>query len=122
MSNVVRALRGATTVERDDPAHIEERTRELLEELFRRNEVDRDALISMQFSATADIVSGVPAVAARAMGLVDLPLICLQEQAVAGSLPLCLRVMVYLNTSMTRADAQHVYLHDAVTLRPDLTS
>ena len=74
MSTAVRALRGATTVDADTPEQIASRTAALLEEMFDRNGVDHDDLISIWFTVTDDISSAFPASAARAIGLGDVPL------------------------------------------------
>jgi chorismate mutase len=120
MALTVRALRGATTVEADDPEQITERVQELLRTLFDRNRVDHEDLISILFTATSDLVSMFPAAAARGIGLWDVPLLCARELDIVGSTPRCLRVLVHLTTEMARADLHHVYLHDARALRDDL--
>jgi chorismate mutase len=120
MALSVRALRGATTAEADTPDQIAERIRELLGQLFERNAVDHDDLISIVFTATSDLVSAFPAAAARTMGLGDVPLLCAGELNVVGSTPRCLRVLVHLTTDKARAELHHVYLHGARTLRDDL--
>jgi chorismate mutase len=120
MAPTVRALRGATTADADTPEQIGERTQELLRDLFERNGVAHDDLISIVFTATDDLVSVFPAAAARAMGLGDVPLLCARELAVVGSTPRCVRVLVHFTTETARADLHHVYLHGARTLRDDL--
>lgn len=118
----VRALRGATTCDADDPAEIGERTVALLREMFERNEVDHDDLISIVFTTTADLTSAFPATAARSIGLGDVPLLCAQEIPVPGSMPMCVRVMAHLTTERARDELHHVYLERAVSLRDDLPS
>lgn len=120
MSRSVRALRGATTVASDTKEQVFERTNELLAELFRRNEVAHDDLISVLFTVTDDICSCFPAAAAREIGLGDVPLMCAQEIPVVGSTPLCIRVMVHLESEKSRAELRHVYLEGASGLRDDL--
>jgi chorismate mutase len=120
MAFSVRALRGATTADRDTPEAIAERVQELLRELFDRNQVDHDDLISIVFTATGDLVSVFPAAAARSMGLGDVPLLCARELDIVGSTPKCLRVLVHLTTEKDRAGLHHVYLHGARSLRDDL--
>jgi chorismate mutase len=120
MAPTVRALRGATTADADTPEQVGERTQELLRDLFDRNAVAHDDLISIVFTATDDLVSVFPAAAARAMGLGDVPLLCARELAVVGSTPRCVRVLVHFTTETARADLHHVYLHGARTLRDDL--
>ena len=120
MSLAVRALRGATTTTKDNPEEIAARTVELLGEMFERNGVDHDDLISIWFTVTDDLTSAFPATAARSIGLGDVPLMCSTEIPVPGSMPRCIRVMAHLNTDRRREDLRHVYLHDAATLRDDL--
>jgi chorismate mutase len=122
MPAAVRALRGATTCDHDDPAEITARTVTLLEEMFRRNEVDHDDLISIVFTATSDLTSIFPATAARTIGLGDVPLLCAQEIPVPGSMARCVRVLAHLTTERSRSELHHVYLERAVSLRDDLPS
>jgi chorismate mutase len=116
----VRALRGATTVDVDRPEQLTERVTALLKEMFARNDVDHDDLISILFTATDDLTSIFPATAARTIGLGDVPLICAREIAVPGSMPRCVRVMAHLETDRSRAELHHVYLEGAKSLRDDL--
>jgi|SRR5581483_3146326 len=116
----VRALRGATTIDADDPAHITERVVTLLRQLFERNAVDHDDIISILFTSTSDIHSMYPPAAARTMGLGDVPLIGAQEIDVVGGTPRCIRVMVHVTTERSRAELHHVYLEGARGLRDDL--
>ena len=120
MSTQVLALRGAITLERDDRDHLLERVERLLTEMIERNSLSSEDLISILFTATPDIHSVFPAVAARQMGLGDVPLICAQELSVDDSMPLCVRVLMHTNTELTRSELRHVYLEEARTLRDDL--
>lgn len=114
------ALRGATTLEVDDERHMVERVQELLEEMLGRNEVRHDDLISIVFTATDDIHCAFPALAARRMGLGDVPLLCAGELAIDGATPRCIRVMMHLTSTHSRAEMRHVYLEGARGLRDDL--
>lgn len=119
----VRGLRGATTVESDDPVLIRAAARELMEEILKRNQiVDFDDVISAVFTTTEDLVSAFPAEAARAMGMNQVPLLCAREIPVPGSMPRCIRVLLHVNTNRTPREAEHVYLREAQKLRPDLKS
>lgn len=120
MPVAVRALRGATTVDVDEEAHVHERTIELLQAMCERNAVVHDDVISILFTATDDIHSTFPAAGARKMGLGDVPLICARELDITEGTPRCLRVMMHLSTERTRAELHHVYLEGAVNLRDDL--
>lgn len=116
----VRALRGATTVDRDEAEHVTERTVALLEAMLERNGVHHDDLISILFTATDDIHSIFPATAARTVGLGDVPLICARELDIVDGTPMCIRVMAHLESDRARADLRHVYLEGAKGLRDDL--
>ncbi|WP_291377901.1 chorismate mutase [Demequina sp.] len=116
----VRAIRGATTLERDEREHLHERTRELVEGILRENELDTRDVISVFFTCTRDIVSDFPAAAARTLGFGAVPLMCAQEMAVPGALPMVVRVMVHAEMDRPRDTVSHVYLHEAVSLRRDL--
>jgi len=113
-------LRGATTVDDDTRSQVSERVQALIAEMLSRNGVTHDDIISMIFTATADIVSMFPASAARAAGLGDVPLLCAQELSVVGSTPRCIRVLVHFATERSRAELRHVYLEGAEALRDDL--
>ena len=119
----VRGVRGATTVDSDDPAQIRAAARELMEEILRRNQiVDFDDVISAVFTTTEDLVSAFPAEAARAMGMNQVPLLCAQEIPVTGSMPRCIRVLLHVNSERKPKEIEHVYLREAQKLRPDLKS
>lgn len=120
MAAQVRAIRGATTVDDDEPAHLTERVVALLQRMLDRNGVAKDDLISVLFTATDDIHSVFPATAARTMGLGDVPLICARELDIAGGTPHCIRVMLHCTTERTRAELHHIYLEGAKGLRDDL--
>jgi chorismate mutase len=116
----VRALRGATTLKADTLDQVNERVQALVEAMLDRNGVDKEDLISVLFTATDDIHSVFPATAARAVGLGDVPLICARELDVVGGTPLCIRVLMHMNTDRPRAELHHVYLEGARGLRDDL--
>ncbi len=116
----VRALRGATCLAADDRDEMHDAVVELLAEMFERNALANDDLISIVFTATPDLHSEFPAAAARQLALGDVPLLCAQEIDVDGSLPRVVRVLVHAETSLTRAQIVHVYLRGAEVLRKDL--
>ena len=119
----VRGVRGATTVDSDDPAQIRAAARELMEEILRRNQiVDFDDVISAVFTTTEDLVSAFPAEAARAMGMNQVPLLCAQEIPVTGSMPRCIRVLLHVNSERKPKEIEHVYQREAQKLRPDQKS
>jgi len=117
---VVRAVRGATSVEEDTPEAILESTAELLSEVLERNDLTADDLISMIFTMTPDLRSEFPALAARHAGLTTVPLLCASEIPVPGSLGMCIRLLLHCTVPGDRR-VQHVYLREARKLRPDLS-
>ena len=117
-----RGVRGAITVGENTAAAIKAAVRELLEQIVADNALDVADIASVIFTATPDLDAVYPAVAAREMGWVHTPLLCMQEMAVRGNLPRCIRVLLHWNTNCAQADVRHVYLGDARVLRPDLAS
>ncbi|HIP97422.1 MAG TPA: chorismate mutase [Anaerolineae bacterium] len=115
-----RGIRGATSVEANDAGAIITATRELLEHIVAANNLAVEDVVSVIFTATPDLNAAYPARAAREMGWVHVPLLCMQEMNVAGSLPSCIRVLVLWNTDRPPAQIRHVYLGRARALRPDL--
>jgi chorismate mutase len=116
----VRAIRGATLVDADDREQVLEATRELVAAVLERNELVHDDVISILFTATPDIVSEFPALAARELGFGDVPLMCATEMNVPHALPRVLRLMAHVEVDKPRDDIQHVYLRGAVALRRDI--
>ena len=120
MSERVRALRGATTLDVDERDHLIERTQELIHEMFERNGLVEDDLVSIVFTATDDISSAFPAEAARESGFTHTPLLCARELEIVGGIERCVRVLVHAYTTRSKAELRHVYLHAARQLRTDL--
>jgi chorismate mutase len=118
--NAVRAIRGAIQLDVDERDHVLSSTRELVSAVLEANWLTKDDVISIMFTATPDVHSEFPAVAARELGLGDVPLMCTQELDVAGAMPLVIRLMALVNTTMSREQISHVYLRGAITLRRDL--
>lgn len=113
-----RGIRGATTVEQNTREEILSATTELLQLLIRQNDLHTEDIASAIFSLTEDLDAEFPAVAARMLGWIDVPLMCTREIPVPGSLGKCIRVMLHVNTTRSLAEIQHVYLRGAVNLRP----
>ncbi|MFM1784173.1 MAG: chorismate mutase [Actinomycetota bacterium] len=116
----VRALRGAIQLDSDERSHLLQSTAELVTKVMHANNLDAADLISIWFSATPDITSEFPALAARELGLGDVPLMCAVEMDVKGAMPRVIRLMMHANTNLTRGEIQHIYLRGAVNLRRDL--
>ena len=113
------ALRGATTVNENDAEAILAATDELMREILSRNELGADDLVSCIFTLTPDLDAEFPAVAARKMGLSNVPLLCAREIPVPGALPKVIRVLIHAYAPNGHKP-EHVYLHEARKLRLDL--
>jgi monofunctional chorismate mutase len=116
------AIRGATSVEEDSPQQIAEATRELLGTIVERNHLEVDEIVSVIFTMTGDLSSIFPALAAREMGWTGVPLLCASEIPVPGSMPRCLRTLMQVELRAPRPLETHIYLRDAVALRPDVAA
>ena len=119
---VCRGVRGATTVETDDREQILNATRQLLALMIRRNEINSHDVASAMFTVTKDLSAEFPALAARQLGWIEVPLICAYEMTVAQSLPRCIRILLHWNTDKPQSEILHTYVHEAKKLRPDLSS
>jgi chorismate mutase len=113
------ALRGATSVERNDAAEILDATTKLMEAIMARNELRPEEVVSCLFTATADLDAEFPAVAARAVGFDRVPLLCAREIPVPGSMPRVIRVMIHYHAGEDHTP-DHVYLGETRALRADL--
>jgi chorismate mutase len=118
-----RGIRGATTILTDSKEEVLSATRELLDAILAANpDLETSDIASAWFTITEDIASVYPALAARQMGWDLVPMICAREIPVPGSLPLCIRVLIHWNTDREQQEINHVYLREAVKLRPDLVN
>jgi chorismate mutase len=118
--SVVRGVRGAITVERDDATLLLDATERLLRTIVAENGIRTADIASALFTLTPDLVSQFPAAAARRIGWTQVPLLNFTEIGVTGSLPRCIRVMLHVNTDKRQDEIVHVYLEGAQVLRPDL--
>jgi chorismate mutase len=113
------ALRGANSVERNDADAISEATERLMRELMARNDLRPEAIVSCIFTLTEDLNAAFPAVAARAIGLDRVPLLCAREVPVPSSMPRVIRALVHYYAPADHV-SRHVYLGEARALRTDL--
>jgi chorismate mutase len=117
---MVRGIRGATTVAEDTAAAILEATEELVREIVASNAFAAEDVASALFTVTPDLRAEFPAAAARRMGWTMVPLLNFTEIGVPGRLERCIRVLIHVNTERAQSEMVHVYLREAVALRPDL--
>jgi chorismate mutase len=113
------ALRGATSVVRNDSQDILDATSELMSTIMERNALRPENVVSCIFTATNDLNAEFPAVAARALGFDHVPLLCAREIPVPRSLPRVIRVLIHYYADEGH-EARHVYLGEASALRADL--
>lgn len=117
---MVRAVRGATTVENNTQAEIISETKKLLQEIVKQNTIETEDIINIYFVVTNDLNACFPAKAARELGWTSIPLLDSVSPNVPGSLAKCIRIMLSFNSDKKLNEIKHVYLNKAVTLRPDL--
>ena len=114
-----RGIRGATTAAANTREEILSATRELLDRLVVRNKVQPDDIAAIFFTVSDDLDAEYPALAARQLGWVESALLCAREIPVPGKrVERCIRVLLLANTERSAAEVRHVYLREAVTLRP----
>jgi chorismate mutase len=116
-----RGIRGATTVQQNEREEILAATTELLNLLIQQNDLRAEDIASVIFTVTEDLNAEFPALAARQLGWTEVALICSREIPVPNSLKMCIRILLHVNTTRSAAEMQHVYLHEAVILRPTLS-
>lgn len=119
---VVRGIRGAINVRENTKVEIATATKEMLGQLLEENQIQPEDIASIFFTVTTDLNAIFPAVAARELGLVSVPLLCNTEIEVPGSMPLVIRVLVLVNTAKSQREIRHIYLRDTTNLRPDLNA
>jgi chorismate mutase len=119
----VRAIRGATTVDSNTVVDIRVAVTEMLDEVEAYNALDLKEIVSVTFSVTQDLDAIFPAAIARLRSGWDMvPLLDVQQMAVAGSLERCIRLLIHFNTPDPDVKIHHAYLRRAKDLRPDLVA
>lgn len=114
-----RGIRGAITANANTREEILNATRELLLKMIEANDLDQEDVCSVIFTTTVDLNAEFPALAARQIGWTDSALLCEHEMAVPGALGQVIRILIHWNTEKSRREIKHIYLRDAVKLRPD---
>ena len=118
---MIRGFRGATTISENNATEIMEETKKLVLEMVRQNNIKSNAISHVFFSVTNDIDAAFPAKVARELpGWTHVPVMCMKEIDVPESLKLCIRVMLVAETTLEQEQVKHVFLNNAVKLRPDL--
>jgi len=117
---ICRGVRGATTVEHNTAAEILAATEELLAKMIAVNGIQPEYVASVTFTTSPDLNAEYPAIAARNLGWADSALLCGHEMNVPHGLQKCIRILCLWNTPKSIKEIQHIYLKDAVILRPDI--
>lgn len=118
---MIRGVRGAVTVEENNETEIAEATEMLIRQMILENNIGADAVASVFISVTEELTAAFPAKALRSIeGWTFVPVMCMREIPVEGSLPKCIRVMMHVNSNSPQEAVSHVYLRKAAVLRPDL--
>ncbi|MDO5714462.1 MAG: chorismate mutase [Tissierellia bacterium] len=112
----MKAIRGAITISNNVESEIVKQTEYLFQELVKRNHLKEESIVSVICSCTKDITAAYPGIAIRNLGF-NVPVLCVQEQFVEGSLPLCIRILIH---TISPSNPSHVYVGKARSLRPDL--
>ena len=116
-----RGVRGATTADTNTRDDILAASRQLLALIIRINGIEPRHVASAIFSLTRDLDAEFPALAARQLGWIDVPLLCTYEVDVPGCLRRCVRVLIHWNTDKPQNEIRHIYVKDAERLRPDIS-
>jgi len=118
---LIRGARGAITVGVNSETEIISATEELVGKMIELNHIEPDSVASIFISTTEDVNAAFPAKALRQFeGWTYVPVMCMQEIPVPNSLKKCIRIMMHVNTNQLQEEVVHVYLREAVVLRPDL--
>jgi chorismate mutase len=112
-----RGIRGATTADENSKEAILDATKELLRLIVSSNTIEIDQVASVSFTTTQDLNAEFPAAAAREMGWEDTALLCGHEMNVPNGLPMCIRVLLLINTEKKASELKHVYIKGARNLR-----
>src|SRR6187401_1271548 len=86
-----RGVRGATTADGNTRDDILRATRQLLALMIRENNIQADDVAFVLFSTSPDLNAEFPALAARQLGWLDVPLMCGHEMNIPQALPRCVR-------------------------------
>src|SRR5438445_4395550 len=120
----VRGIRCATTADVNTAEAITEATAELLVELTRLNELEKDEICFAYFTTTHDLTAEFPAYAARRLGWLEVPLLCGHDMDVQlpnpRGVPMCIRILLLYNTPKPQSAMRFAYLRGAKAIKVDL--
>ncbi|WP_099351691.1 chorismate mutase [Fredinandcohnia onubensis] len=120
---MIRGIRGATTIKENNRQEILTSTEQLLRDMITENHIEAADVAQIVFTVTDDIDAAFPAAAARQIdGWTFVPVMSMREIPVPGSLPMCIRILMTVNTMAKQEEINHVYQNGAIVLRPDLST
>ena len=119
MDKRLAAFRGAICVE-NTAESITENVCLMCRELFSRNNIKAEDIVSLQFSITDDITVLNPATALRkgnpGLDMSQVPLFCCQEAKIEGGMKQVVRALLTAYSDV--AERHNVYLNGTEKLRP----
>jgi len=119
---MIRGVRGAITIKENNEQEIFQATDRLVQKMIQVNDIEPEQVASVFISVTDDITEAFPAKVLRSLeGWGFVPVMCMKEITVSSALKSCIRVMMHINTTKSQQEINHVYLEEAVSLRPDLS-
>ncbi|HIS29090.1 MAG TPA: chorismate mutase [Candidatus Avamphibacillus intestinigallinarum] len=118
---MIRGVRGATTVKENKDIHILNETETLVQEMIKQNKLKPENVSHAIITTTPDLTATFPAKVIRSVdGWKHVPVMCMSEIDVPNALEQCIRIMMVVNTDQDQQEVQHIFLNEAVKLRPDL--
>ena len=112
-------IRGATTASGNSVKEIENAVVELVDELISRNNIIKENLLSITFTATKDLDACFPAsIARKCNGLDAVAFLDCQQMHVTNDIDFCIRIMAQVMLPSNN-HLNHPYLRGASKLRSD---
>lgn len=117
----MKIIRGAISCACDSPEEISSSACELFSQILTANKLTEIDISFLLISHTKDLRTLNSATGLRKAGLCQsVPLFCVQEADILGSLPHIIRMMVCTEKDLDKI--QPVYMKEAIKLRPDLAN
>ncbi len=118
----LRGIRGAITVKENSEEEIYHAAQFLVTKIMSANMLSPSEVGAIIFSSTKDLTAAFPSTGVRKMsgGFHLVPLFDTVEPDVKNSLPMCVRVLILLDSDKAPEEIYHVYEGGAKNLRPDL--
>ena len=115
--SAVRGIRGATTADGNEKQSILTAAEELFTTVIEQNEILESQVAAVFFTTTTDLNAEFPAQVVRLLGWTNSAKMCGHEMLVPDGLPMCIRILILVNTEKAQDEIQHIYLRGATRLR-----